>query len=366
MEVEVRGSKHCGLRDCNQLDFLPFVCQHCRVVFCNDHWKADAHKCTAARLDTALAVTCPICQQILHCRGQNADDLLSAHIDAGCPREASAADAARQSAPACAAPRCTTRLTGASPLSTPTACKSCRRLFCLSHRLEPDHKCGAAASSSPGPSIGPFRLSRSRRRTPRAPPPRRAPPPPPPPLFLPLPSRRGPRRRCDRRRNPRPPPPPPPCRMQFGFGGPKQAPHNRFWSNWGSGSGSGSGSGQQAPARQAAAAGQSPFSAFKASQSQQAQAQAAAGAAGAGPGEARAATIQIRLLDGKTVTQKFSSTDTLRTVRSFVASLCSQQQQRERLKLMTPFPRQTFGEELMDLTLETADLVPSGTLVATV
>ena len=37
--------KHCQLEYCNQLDFLPFLCQSCRKTFCLDHRTEDAHRC---------------------------------------------------------------------------------------------------------------------------------------------------------------------------------------------------------------------------------------------------------------------------------------------------------------------------------
>jgi AN1-like Zinc finger. len=38
--------KRCGLVECKQLDFLPFKCSHCELVFCKDHFMPDKHMCT--------------------------------------------------------------------------------------------------------------------------------------------------------------------------------------------------------------------------------------------------------------------------------------------------------------------------------
>ena len=38
--------KRCGLLECKQLDFLPFKCSHCQLVFCKDHFMPDKHMCT--------------------------------------------------------------------------------------------------------------------------------------------------------------------------------------------------------------------------------------------------------------------------------------------------------------------------------
>jgi hypothetical protein len=38
--------KHCSSPDCNQLDFLPLDCAHCKEIFCKEHFPANAHGCT--------------------------------------------------------------------------------------------------------------------------------------------------------------------------------------------------------------------------------------------------------------------------------------------------------------------------------
>lgn len=38
--------KICGLSECKQLDFLPFKCTHCQLIFCIDHYMPDKHICT--------------------------------------------------------------------------------------------------------------------------------------------------------------------------------------------------------------------------------------------------------------------------------------------------------------------------------
>ncbi|XP_065913355.1 AN1-type zinc finger protein 1-like isoform X2 [Dysidea avara] len=37
--------KHCALGSCQQLDFLPFVCEACSQVFCKEHCKPEQHQC---------------------------------------------------------------------------------------------------------------------------------------------------------------------------------------------------------------------------------------------------------------------------------------------------------------------------------
>jgi len=45
MELPGLG-KRCALLECNQLDFLPFKCTHCQLIFCKDHFMPDKHTCT--------------------------------------------------------------------------------------------------------------------------------------------------------------------------------------------------------------------------------------------------------------------------------------------------------------------------------
>ena len=35
----------CSIEDCKQLNFLPFICDHCRDTFCKDHFHVASHKC---------------------------------------------------------------------------------------------------------------------------------------------------------------------------------------------------------------------------------------------------------------------------------------------------------------------------------
>ena len=37
--------KQCSHVSCLLVDFLPFKCHHCKLSFCQDHFKVDAHEC---------------------------------------------------------------------------------------------------------------------------------------------------------------------------------------------------------------------------------------------------------------------------------------------------------------------------------
>lgn len=41
--------KNCS--KCNRLDFLPFYCEYCKLVFCGDHRKLDAHECPGLEIN---------------------------------------------------------------------------------------------------------------------------------------------------------------------------------------------------------------------------------------------------------------------------------------------------------------------------
>lgn len=44
MEFPETG-KHCSIKDCKLLDFLPFVCEHCQATFCKEHFHMMSHEC---------------------------------------------------------------------------------------------------------------------------------------------------------------------------------------------------------------------------------------------------------------------------------------------------------------------------------
>ena len=39
MSFEKEIGKHCELAECQQLDFLPFQCEHCLKYFCDSHYR---------------------------------------------------------------------------------------------------------------------------------------------------------------------------------------------------------------------------------------------------------------------------------------------------------------------------------------
>lgn len=110
--------KHCQLEYCNQIDFLPFICQSCSKTFCQEHRTEDSHKCTNPG---AWA------------RRRREAEMAKTGIGAG--RELRY----RVSAKPCDSPSCTTSIgTARNP---GVHCQTCRRDYCHTHRLKEEHDC---------------------------------------------------------------------------------------------------------------------------------------------------------------------------------------------------------------------------------
>ena len=123
--------KHCQYEYCNQLDFLPFLCQSCTKTFCLDHRSETAHRCANpgawARRRREAELAKPSIGQ-----GRTLRDKVSQKP--------------------CASPDCKT-VVGTS-LTPGVHCPACQRDYCLKHRLKEDHDCrnlvpiGARASAA--------------------------------------------------------------------------------------------------------------------------------------------------------------------------------------------------------------------------
>lgn len=112
--------KHCQYEYCNQLDFLPFYCQSCSKTFCLDHRTETAHKCPnegawAARRRQAQLNR----PSIGGASGKTLRD--------------------KTHEKPCASSDCKT-MVGTS-LTPGVHCQTCKRDYCLKHRLGEDHDC---------------------------------------------------------------------------------------------------------------------------------------------------------------------------------------------------------------------------------
>lgn len=112
--------KHCQYEYCNQLDFLPFFCQSCSRTFCLDHRSETAHKCANAG---AWA------------ERRRLANLNRPSIGAGGGKTLRD----KSDEKPCASPECKT-MVGTS-LTPGVHCQTCKRDYCLKHRLQEDHNC---------------------------------------------------------------------------------------------------------------------------------------------------------------------------------------------------------------------------------
>lgn len=130
MEFDRLG-KHCSEPSCKLLDFLPFECTSCKKTFCLEHRSFTAHKCTA---QDVYAPECPMCGQVIPVtKDEDPNRKVDQHIQQGCPKESSTNHKAHTYK--CSAPKC-------SKIEVmPVACASCRKNFCLKHRMPLDHAC---------------------------------------------------------------------------------------------------------------------------------------------------------------------------------------------------------------------------------
>ncbi|KAF4126493.1 xeroderma pigmentosum group C-complementing protein [Geosmithia morbida] len=110
--------KHCQDDYCNQLDFLPFLCQSCGKTYCLDHRSETAHKCANAG---AWAKRKRLAQQARSSIG------------------GSKTLRDKVSEKPCSTPNCKT-IVGTS-LTPGVHCSTCNRDYCLKHRLQEDHNC---------------------------------------------------------------------------------------------------------------------------------------------------------------------------------------------------------------------------------
>lgn len=94
---------HCSFKPCSRLDFLPFTCDGCKEIFCQEHNSPDDHSCDSV-MKTGSEAT---------------------------PKSGT------ESATMCSVPEC-----GKVGI-VEVFCDNCGRVFCLSHRHTTDHNCSS-------------------------------------------------------------------------------------------------------------------------------------------------------------------------------------------------------------------------------
>uniref|UniRef100_A0A4W5NKS0 Zinc finger, AN1-type domain 1 n=1 Tax=Hucho hucho TaxID=62062 RepID=A0A4W5NKS0_9TELE len=105
--AELDIGKHCNIKSCHQTDFLPFICDACRGVFCLEHRSRDLHACPVVDVKKEV------------------------QISGGCTRYP-----------------CTFEDCKGKEL-LPVICPHCRKHFCLAHRHQDDHNCEKLETPKP-------------------------------------------------------------------------------------------------------------------------------------------------------------------------------------------------------------------------
>ncbi|KAF8252975.1 hypothetical protein K440DRAFT_593519 [Wilcoxina mikolae CBS 423.85] len=114
--ADVAGiGSHCDIDTCKRLDFLPFICESCKGTFCLDHRTETSHSCKKA--GSWLSSLRPT------------------------PSPATSPQKRPQSllAAPCAATKCKTVIN--TPQHPGVNCPTCRKQYCLAHRLQDSHDC---------------------------------------------------------------------------------------------------------------------------------------------------------------------------------------------------------------------------------
>ncbi|EME27335.1 AN1-type zinc finger protein 1 [Galdieria sulphuraria] len=68
--VELIG-EHCSLKGCNQLDFLPYVCEVCGQTFCGEHRLPETHDCKPKQVTEYNTSTSSTTKQLPTCSKTN-------------------------------------------------------------------------------------------------------------------------------------------------------------------------------------------------------------------------------------------------------------------------------------------------------
>mmetsp|Transcript_6957 Transcript_6957/g.12820 ORF Transcript_6957/g.12820 Transcript_6957/m.12820 type:complete len:193 (+) Transcript_6957:88-666(+) len=133
--------KHCHLKDCRKLDFLPFRCGHCKLSFCLEHRLPKNHACehyTPPR--PPVATVCKDCNRSILQEGDLAvPALLKRHYAQGECKKFKVEKPHRCNFVKATGRRCKKRE------FDEIICKHCGLNFCIKHRHAEDHKCAALA-----------------------------------------------------------------------------------------------------------------------------------------------------------------------------------------------------------------------------
>ncbi|WWC86739.1 uncharacterized protein L201_001617 [Kwoniella dendrophila CBS 6074] len=117
MSIISQGSK-CTL--CSLVDFLPFTCQECSLVYCKEHISSPLHQCLIKSLEGSTSYSKPGKLN----RGKKLCGF------SGCERESIESIAG-------------IGLSGKEEIAKEIRCTGCQRAYCVEHRLQISHNCTA-------------------------------------------------------------------------------------------------------------------------------------------------------------------------------------------------------------------------------
>lgn len=129
--------KHCA--ECDQLDFLPLECSHCKLQFCKEHFSD--HRCPNAPTfdgveNNKQVIVCPVCARGVEKRGEIDPNIL---IEEHCrSQECDPGNYSRvHSREKCPGVGCRVKLTTVNSYT----CRYCGISTCVRHRFQADHEC---------------------------------------------------------------------------------------------------------------------------------------------------------------------------------------------------------------------------------
>ncbi|EDV29400.1 uncharacterized protein TRIADDRAFT_51674 [Trichoplax adhaerens] len=126
--------RHCSVKDCNQLDFLPFTCNDCHKIFCLNHRSHVAHQCKAFADKDVKIATCPLCDKLIRRDPKlNLNDQVERHIMSGCKDNVASEGSSKSNK--CSMKQCRTHEL------IPFKCLRCHHDYCARHRHMEDHHC---------------------------------------------------------------------------------------------------------------------------------------------------------------------------------------------------------------------------------
>jgi AN1-type zinc finger protein 2 len=135
--------KHCSVKLCNQLDFLPYLCAACKETFCQDHWKFASHSCQMEHefRKNVVVPSCPVCQTAIPVpKGKDPNSYVDDHLNSNCSKKPKSFSPAYRNA--CTVDGCKKKEV------IPFKCNKCSLNFCVKHRHPHDHICSQISRKS--------------------------------------------------------------------------------------------------------------------------------------------------------------------------------------------------------------------------